>query len=681
MSDEKYTNALVHETSPYLLQHSHNPVSWYPWAETALQRARQEDKPILLSIGYSACHWCHVMEHESFENEAIARIMNENFINIKVDREERPDLDAIYMNAVQMMTGSGGWPMTVFLTPDQVPFYGGTYYPPEDRHGMPGFPRVLLSVAQAYRERKSEITRDAGTILSELQKGGRLPASETELSIELLDAAARSLLANYDSQHGGFGRAPKFPPSMTLTFLLRSHRRSGDRRYLDAVELTLEKMASGGIYDQLGGGFHRYSVDQYWLVPHFEKMLYDNALLSRIYLDAYLATGNDLYRRITEETLDYVVREMVSPEGGFYSTQDADSEGHEGKFFVWTPKEVEEILGEKDSDIFCRYFDITPEGNFEGKNILHVPRDGRTVAKLNRVDEEEFWGIIKRGKKHLFEVREIRVKPGRDEKILTAWNALMLRSFAEAANGLDRDDYRSVAVSNAEFILSKLERNGRLLRTYKDGKAKLPAYLEDYAYLIDAFLSLYEATFELRWIKEAQRLSEILVKQFWDSDASGFFFTAADHESLISRPKDFYDNATPAGNSVAAHALLRLGKLTGDESWAGYAESLLRMLAGSMSRYPSAFGNFLCALDFCLSRPKEIAIIGDPLEQTTRSLLRKVFGRYLPNKVVACSPSDGLFLLKNRSQIDSKPTAYVCENYACRAPVNTPEELESVLEE
>src|SRR4030095_10060531 len=452
MSDEKYTNALVHETSPYLLQHSHNPVSWYPWSEPALQRARQEDKPILLSIGYSACPWGHVVEHESFENEAIARIMNENFINIKVDREERPDLDAIYMNAVQMMTGSGGWPMSVFLTPDQVPFYGGTYYPPEDRHGMPGFPRILLSVAQAYRERKNEITRDAGTILIELQKGGRLPASETELSIDLLEAATRTLLANYDSQHGGFGRAPKFPPSMTMTFLLRSYRRSGDRRYLDAVELTLEKMATGGIYDQLGGGVHRESVDQYWLVPHFEKMLYDNALLSRIYLDAYLATRNDLYRRITEETLDYVVREMVSPEGGFYSTQDADSEGHEGKFFVWTPKEVEEILGEKDSDIFCGYFDVTPEGNFEGKNILHVPRDGRTVAKLNRIEEEEFWGIIKRGKKHLFEARETRVKPGRDEKILTAWNGLMLRSFAEAANGLDRDDYRSVAVCKPEFI-------------------------------------------------------------------------------------------------------------------------------------------------------------------------------------------------------------------------------------
>jgi uncharacterized protein YyaL (SSP411 family) len=372
---------------------------------------------------------------------------------------------------------------------------------------------------------------------------------------------------------------------------------------------------------------------------------------------------------------------MVSPEGGFYSTQDADSEGHEGKFFVWTPQEVEEILGEKDGDIFCRYFDITPEGNFEGNNILHVPRPGRTVAKLNRVEEEEFWGIIKRGKKLLFEVRETRVKPGRDEKILTAWNALMQRSFAEAANGLDRDDYRSVAVRNAEFILSKLGRNGRLLRTYKDGEAKLPAYLEDYAYLIDALLSLYEATFDLRWIKEAQRLSEILVNQFWDSDASGFFFTAADHESLISRPKDFYDNATPSGNSVAGHALLRLAKLTGDKSWTGYADSILRMMATSMSRYPSAFGNFLCALDFSLSRSKEIAVIGDPLEQETRSLLRKIFGRYLPNKVVACSPSDGLFLLKNRSQIDSKPTVYVCENYACRAPVSTPEELESVLEE
>jgi uncharacterized protein YyaL (SSP411 family) len=620
------------------------------------------------------------MEHESFENEDIARIMNQNFINIKVDREERPDLDTIYMNAVQMMTGSGGWPMTVFLTPEQVPFYGGTYFPPEDRQGMPGFPRVLLSVAQAYRDRKSEIKRDAGTMLSELQKGNRLPESDTELKTALLDIAGQNLIASHDSQHGGFGRAPKFPPSMALTFLLRCYKRSGDRRYLDIVELTLDKMAGGGIYDQLGGGFHRYSVDQYWLVPHFEKMLYDNALLSRIYLDAYLVTSKDLYRRITEETLDYVVREMTSPEGGFYSTQDADSEGHEGKFFVWTPKEVEDILGEKDADIFCSYFDVSLEGNFEGTNILHVPRPGPVVAKLNRVPEETLWESIRRGNKLLFEARETRVKPGRDEKILTAWNALMLRSFAEAANGLDRDDYRRVAVRNAEFILSRMQRNGRLLRTYKDGEAKLAAYLEDYAYLIDAFVSLYEATFDLRWIKEAQRLSEILTGQFWDGSAGGFFFTAADHEALISRPKDFYDNATPAGNSVAAHALLRLGKLAGDESLTGYANSLLKMMGTSMSRYPSAFGNFLCALDFSLSRPKEIAIIGDPLDQGTRRLLRTIFGRYLPNKVVACSASDGLFLLENRTQIDGKPTVYVCENYTCRAPVITPQELESALE-
>ena len=679
MSEHKFTNALANETSPYLLQHAHNPVQWYPWGEEALHRASEEDKPILLSIGYSACHWCHVMEHESFENEDIAKLMNENFINIKVDREERPDLDAIYMTAVQMMTGGGGWPMTVFLTPEQVPFYGGTYFPPENRHGMPGFPRVLSSVAHAYRTKKDAILNDAAAIVAELEKADPSGAATRELTANILDTAVSSMVPNYDAQNGGFGRAPKFPPSMALTFLLRSHQRTGKKHLLEVVEQTLTRMACGGICDQIGGGFHRYSVDASWLVPHFEKMLYDNALLSRIYLDAYLLTRNTLYRRISQGTLDYVMREMTSPEGGFYSTEDADSEGHEGKYYLWTPKEIEAILGEADAELFCTYYGVSPDGNFEGQNILNVPRSESLVARLCHVSEERLWQAIDRGRQLLFESREKRVKPGRDEKILTSWNGLMLRSYAEAANGLDRDDYRRTAVRNAEFLLSRLRRDGRLLRTYKDGQAKHNAYLEDYACITDGLLSLYEATFDQRWISEAESLADAMIEKFRDPAGGGFYFTSDDHEQLIQRPKEFYDNATPSGNSVAVYALLRLWKFTGEERWSQQARPVLETMALPMSRYPVAFSNLLCALDLYLSGPKEIAIIGDPTQEATRALLGEVFHRYLPNKVVACGLSDELFLLLGRSRVNGLPTAFVCENYTCKAPVTSPTELAAQL--
>jgi uncharacterized protein YyaL (SSP411 family) len=679
----RHTNRLIHETSPYLLQHAHNPVDWYAWGEDALRRAREEDKPILLSSGYSACHWCHVMERESVENEATARLMNESFVNIKVDREERPDLDTIYMSAVQMMTGSGGWPMTVFLTPDQVPFYGGTYFPPQDRHGLPGFPRVLASIAQAYRERRADIVGDAGSLVAELGKHDELPPAGGALAPELLDTAAANLMRNHDPRFGGFGGAPKFPPSMTLSFLLRRSRAARGPEaelYLKAVETTLEKMAQGGIYDQLGGGFHRYSVDAYWLVPHFEKMLYDNALLSRLYVDAHLATGNPLYRRVAEETLDYVLREMTSPEGGFYSAQDADSEGEEGKFFVWTPAEVVSVVGERDAEIFCAYYDVSAEGNFEGHNILHVPRPARDVARLLGIGEPDLLAALERSRRLLHGVREGRVKPGRDEKILTAWNGLMLRSFAEAGNALDREDYRAAAVRNAEFIFSALERDGRLLRTYRDGEAKLAGYLEDYAFLLDGLLSLYEAVFDPRWIEQALRLAGVLVDKFWDEAQGGFFFTASDHEQLIRRPKDVYDNATPSGNSAAAYALLRLWKLTADERWLRYATPLFERLAAPMARHPNAFGHLLCALDFHLSRAKEIAVVGPPDAPATRALLRELFGRYLPNKVVAAGTGTELELLRNRSNPAGAPTAYVCENYTCSRPVTTPGELAALLD-
>ncbi len=680
MSEHKYTNALSSETSPYLLQHAHNPVQWHPWSGEVLQKALEEDKPILLSIGYSACHWCHVMEQESFENEAIAELMNELFINIKVDREERPDLDAIYMQAVQMMTGRGGWPMTVFLTPEQVPFYGGTYYPPEDRHGMPGFPQVLRSVAHAYRERKAEIETTAASIVRELENSSRLAGAPEELAPGILDEAASNLLANYDAHNSGFGTEPKFPPSMSLDFLMRSYARTGTPRYLEAAEHTLRRMATGGIYDQLGGGFHRYSVDAFWLVPHFEKMLYDNALLSRAYLHAFLLTGNTLYRRIVEETLDYVLREMTSPEGAFYGSQDADSEGLEGKFYTWEQNEVQSLLGNEEAELFSRYYGITEDGNLDGRNILHVPRPAGLVARLNSISEEELRQLLERGRNILFAAREKRIRPARDEKILVAWNGLMLKSFAEAARSLDRSDYRAAAVRCAEFILNRLVDAGRLQHIYKDGRARILAYLDDYACLMDALLTLYETTFDARWLREAKGLAATLIAQFRAPDGIGFCLTSREHEALINRPRDFYDNVTPCGNSVAAHALLKLAKFAADDAWEGPAASILKALAQPMEHHPAAFGNLLCALDFALSDDLEIAIVGDPEAESTRVLLREVSCRYLPNKIVACGESDEVVLLRDRKQVSGRSTAFVCRRNTCREPATSAADLAGQLE-
>jgi uncharacterized protein YyaL (SSP411 family) len=686
MPEHKHTNRLIHETSPYLLQHAHNPVDWYAWGEEALERARAEDKAILLSIGYSACHWCHVMEHESFENEAIAKLMNDNFVNIKVDREERPDLDAIYMSAVQMMTGHGGWPMTVFLTPDQVPFYGGTYFPPEDRYGIPGFPRILISIAEAYRVRRDEIASNAQAVITELRRMNSVSASSEELSPDALDACVRQLMRSFDPVNGGFGSKPKFPPSMTLSFLLRHYHRTGDRAALAAVELTLGKMAHGGIYDQLGGGFHRYSVDEKWLVPHFEKMLYDNAQLARLYTDAWLATGRPLYRRIAEETLDYVLREMTDARGGFYSTQDADSEGEEGKFFVWTPAEIRQLLGAEDAALFCRYYDVTEEGNFEEKNILHVDVEMESVARLLGVDIERMRAATERGRRVLFEAREGRIKPGRDEKMLTAWNGLMLRAFAEAANAFGRSDYRDAAVRNAEFVLANLKRGDRLLRTHRDGESKLNAYLEDYAYFADGLLALYEATFDARWFTEARALAETMIELFQDETDGGFFFTSSDHEDLIARTREIYDNATPAGNSVAADVLLRLSLFTGEARYRDLAERTIRLAREVMMRAPSAFGRLLCALDLYLSSPLEIAVVGDGEDAARAEMLSEVYGRYMPNRVVAASaPGDqgavaAIPLLAGRKALGGRATAYVCRNFHCEAPITEAAELAAKID-
>ncbi|HEX7737714.1 MAG TPA: thioredoxin domain-containing protein [Ktedonobacteraceae bacterium] len=703
-SPRPHTNRLINETSPYLLQHAHNPVNWYPWGEEALRKARDEDKPILLSVGYSACHWCHVMERESFENERIADVMNTHFVSIKVDREERPDIDGIYMQAVQAITRQGGWPMTVFLTPDGRPFYGGTYFPPQDRQygrqTLPGFQTILQSVANLYAQQRSDVEEQADQLATFLRQKsdaplrsmGTFPALES-VSLDLLTGAGRELMGEFDETNGGFGDAPKFPNTMSLEFLLRLHlHRQRDelpgaegRSELEVIETSLKRMAHGGIYDQLGGGFHRYSVDAEWLVPHFEKMLYDNALLSRLYLHAYLVTGETFYRRVATQTLDYVMREMTSPEGGFYSTQDADSEGEEGKFFLWTPSEIEELLPARDAQLFMLYYDVSERGNFEGKNILHVSKKLAVIAEGAGVSEEEYKEVLRRGRATLFAAREQRIKPARDEKVLTAWNGLMLRSFAETARYLQRADYLQVARNNAEFLLRELAPNGRLLRTYKDGHAHLKGYLEDYFFLADGLLALYEADFEPRWFEEARRLVGEAIAFFGDEENGGFFDTGVDHEELLSRPKDIMDNATPAGNSVAADVLLRLSAWTGASGYRQRADEYLRALSDLMVKYPQSFGHVLGALDFALSPAREFAIIGDPQAPETQRLLAVINARYQPNSVLASAApahiaaSKIVPLLADRPLKNGQPSAYVCQNFACQAPVTSSDELKSLL--
>ena len=669
-------NHLINETSPYLLQHAENPVEWFPWGEQAFAKARSENKPVLLSIGYSACHWCHVMAHESFENEAIARLMNEHFVNIKVDREERPDLDQIYMNAVQMMTHQGGWPMTVFLTPEAVPFYGGTYFPPQDRFNIPGFPRVLLGVSQAYREQQDEISKTGASLVQELRRLSETGGSDHPIDFEILNAAYAGIVRNYDSVNGGFGGAPKFPPAMTLEFLLRTYVRTGNQDALDMLNHTCRKMAQGGMYDQLGGGFHRYSTDSRWLVPHFEKMLYDNALLSRLYLHYFQVSQDATAGETVAGILDYVLREMTHPNGGFYSTQDADSEGHEGKFFVWDVAEIRDVLGESDAALFSAYYNLTDAGNFEGKNIPNVTRSIAEVAQAHGVSDEELRTSLERSRRRLFEVREQRVKPNRDEKILTAWNGLMLASFAEAGVVMNRPDYTNAARRNAEFVLSNLRRDGSLLRAWKDGVAKFNGYLEDYAFLSEGLVTLYETTGEFQWLKEALALTETMIEEFWDEEQGAFFFTGKSHENLIVRSKDYFDNATPSGNSVAAIVLLKLAILMDNEKYRSLATAVLREVGNQMRRYPSGFGYALSAADFLLSTPKEVAIAAADQADSGR-MIAEAWRRYLPNKVVA--GGGAVPLLENRPMIDGLTTAYVCENYTCKQPVTDVEALAQQL--
>jgi uncharacterized protein YyaL (SSP411 family) len=665
-------NRLVHETSPYLLQHAHNPVDWYPWSEEALGRARAEDKPILLSIGYSACHWCHVMEHESFENPAIAQLMNDNFINIKVDREERPDLDQVYMGAVQIMTGSGGWPLTVFLLPTGEPFYGGTYFPPEDRYGRPGFPRLLTNIAEAYKTRRTEVSQNAAMLREHLNQRVVNKSSATTIGPEVLDQAARNLDGRFDPREGGFGTAPKFPPSMTIDFLLRHHYRTGNANSLHMATYTLDKMCCGGLYDQIGGGFHRYATDDRWLVPHFEKMLYDNALLARAYLDGWRLTGNPLYRRITEEVLDFIVREMRDPSGGFYSTQDADSEGVEGKFYVWDSSEFADVTG-GDAELLSRYWNVSDRGNWEGHNILNIPRPPELFCKLENISQVDLAARVAAARTKLYLAREKRVRPGRDEKILTDWNGLALRAFAEAAAFLNRDDYRKVAESNADFILSKLWQEERLLHSYKDGRARFNGYLDDYANLADGLFALYQLTFDTRWLYQAEQLADIIVQRFSDIDEGGFFFTSADHETLVTRTKDLFDNATPSGNSVAADVLVRMAAMLDRNDFRHSAERVFLSMENLMAQYSSGLGRMLSGVDFYIGPSSEVALAGE-----AEDFLKAFRRHYLPRTIIASGDAP-IALLRDRPAIGGKASAYVCENLTCKQPVQDVESFEKQL--
>ena len=648
-------NRLAHETSPYLLQHKDNPVDWYPWGEDALTRARQEDLPILLSIGYSACHWCHVMERESFEDEATAAYMNEHFVPIKLDREERPDLDAIYMEACQAMTGQGGWPLNVFLTPEQVPFYAGTYFPPDDMRGMPSWRRVLAAVTEAWRERREEIRAGGDRIAQRLQGGALLAPSDDPIDPGGLDAAVEALRGAYDGSFGGFGGAPKFPPASTIEFLLR-------RGETDMTAHTLHAMAGGGMYDQVGGGFARYSVDARWLVPHFEKMLYDNALLARAYLHGWQVTGVELFQRVACETLDWALRELRGPEGGFMSALDADSEGEEGRFYVWTVDELRSVLDD-DADAAIAYFGASEEGNFEGRNILTRGREA--PEGLDEI------------RRRLYDVRAQRVWPGIDDKRLASWNALMIAALADAGATLERDDYLDAARACASFVLDSMRGDdGRLLRTWKDGEAKLNGYLEDHAYMVEALLSLYEATFEPRWFGAARDLADFTIAHFADEEKGGFFETADYHERLLTRRKDLEDNPIPAGNASAAYGLLRLAALTGEHEYERRAEGVIRLLHKVAFRHPQAFAHLLQAIDFHLAAVKEVALVGGdvgPLERTVRA-------RFRPHLVLAGGEADGVPLLAGRDPVDGRAAAYVCENFSCRRPVTEPDELEQLLE-
>jgi hypothetical protein len=680
----RHTNRLIHETSPYLLQHAHNPVDWYPWGEEALARAKAENRPILLSVGYSSCHWCHVMERESFERETIAALMNRHFVNIKVDREERPDLDDIYMAATLALNGGqGGWPMTVFLTPDQRPFFAGTYFPPSDRFGRPGFATLLARIAEVWERQRGDLVQQAATLVEHLRlqaasaPGGTVGESE-------IRTAVRELAESFDQTYGGFGPAPKFPPSTQLSLLLRQHRRSGDAQTLEMVKKTLDGMAQGGMYDQIGGGFSRYSTDERWLVPHFEKMLYDNALLAKAYLEGFQAAQDPFYARIAREILEYILREMTGPEGGFYSATDADSEGEEGKFFVWTPAEVESALGAEEAGKLCAYFDISDEGNWEGKSIPHTPRSVERVASRLGIPVEELRQSLEAGRAALYAARLRRIPPGLDDKTLTAWNGMMLGAMAEGYRILGDPRYLTAALRAADFLLTALRRpDGGLFRTYRAGKAHLDGYLEDYAFLAEGLVDLYEAGGGVRYLREATSFVERILADFGD-EAGGFYDTARGHEALIVRHRDGADGAIPSANAVAASVLARLSRLLDRADFRDRAVSAIQAYGRPMTQHPRAFCGSLAVVDFLLEGPVELALVGTPGEPGYEALRTAVGRRYLPNRIVAHHDPAGddapdLPLLAGKGLVSGKAALYVCRDFACQTPATDPAALMRAL--
>ncbi len=694
-------NRLSHETSPYLLQHAGNPVDWYPWGREAFAKAREENKPVFLSVGYSACHWCHLMEHESFEDEATAALMNRHFVSVKVDREERPDIDSIYMDAVQALTGHGGWPMSVFLTPDGAPFFGGTYFPKERGHGLPAFADVLARIAELWEQSPGELVGIGSRLALGLRDDADalVTGEASALNSDVPDKASRTLARFFDREYGGFGGAPKFPQPVTIEFALRRYLATRDETMLTLVTATLDAMARGGIYDQLGGGFHRYSTDGRWLVPHFEKMLYDNAQIARVYLHAWQVTGSDIYRRVATETLDYLAREMLDESGGFYSAQDADSEGEEGRFFVWTPDEIRSALADAapevqaDGDLFMTAHGVTPAGNFEGRSILHVVRPVAELASEWGIDEADLSARLARVHAALFEAREAHVRPGLDDKVLASWNGLALAAFAEAARVLRRGDYLAIATRNAEFLLARLRTSeGRMLHTWKAGEAKINGFLEDYAFCADGLVELYQSTFEPRWFVAARELGDAILEHFSDP-AGGFFDTSDDHEELLLRPRSIQDGVVPSGGSMAASVLLRLAEYTGDIGYSRAAEAAIAQVQETAAQSPIAFANWLAALDFALAPPTEVAIVGEGTDE----MLEVVRRAYRPNVVVAASSGGaasgaaggatgdgadtaaGIALLESREAVDGKPTAYVCRRFTCEQPVTSAAELEQLL--
>ncbi len=683
----KYTNHLIHETSPYLLQHAHNPVDWYPWGQEAFEKAKEEDKPILLSVGYSACHWCHVMEKESFENEAIAKIMNNNYICIKVDREERPDVDQVYMKFVQMTTGGGGWPMTVFLTPGRQPYFGGTYFPPEDRYGKPGFKRLLSQAADFYHSRKQDLAQNLRQMQQvfdrDLPKTPLRPGPLPELKD--LHQAEEQLTRYYDAENGGIGSAPKFPAVQSFMLLLRAWKHSGQEHYLAMVEQTLQKMAQGGIYDQLGGGFARYSVDARWFAPHFEKMLYDNAQLAILYLEAYQATEKVFYKHIAEETLAFVMRELLSDEGGFYSSLDADSEGEEGRYYLWTRAEVFDVLDEPDAALFCERFDVTEHGNFEGKNILHISKSFEYLSKSFGISVQHVKTRLRHSKKRLLALRSQRVRPGLDSKVLLSWNGLMLSAFAKAYQVTGKLRYKKVIEDNLRFISKNMKQQTHLWHTYKDHQAKQDGFLDDYANSIMALIDCYEALFDPHLLQQASELAEVVGKDFWDERDGGYFYTSVAQEKLIQRLKDDSDQSMPSGTGIMAMNLLRLHAYTGNKNFLKTSEILFRKYASAYVANPFGYASHLNALDFYLNYPKEVIILV-PGNRNGQEMTNIVLTQFIPNKLILVqNPThvDSVFapsLLTGRAIKDGQVTAFVCQDFSCSLPVTEVEELKKIIE-